>query len=125
MGIEWVGRIGHPTSYGLLGGYLAEMPLGGTFGPDLDVQVPYEDNLVGYGAVWARELFLSGLPREYRHAVLEEDPSFRVCVAAHGDVSSSPNSFKWLARTLAAALRLGQWPDDESVWALWDSSSPY
>jgi hypothetical protein len=100
--VEFAGRLGHPTSYGLLGGIWLPQDSGAAvrFALHPDGQA-FEDSLAGpYDKV------LFGLPEEYRSAVgkgvrrLGVGRVLSVQCAAHGQVGSSPQMFAWLAGSL-------------------------
>lgn len=111
LAIEWVGRAGHPSSYGLLGGVLATP---GGFDAALDVDRPYRRSLAGIDdeTSW-------GLPAEYRSALAPWASTIRFTVAAHGIHGSSPRAFERLGEALAVALDNGEWRDDPA--AIWEA----
>jgi hypothetical protein len=102
IAIEWAGRVGHPTSYALLGGVRrgdASRLSTSTSGSD------YPDAIAG-----RNDRVAFGLP-EYAHeavrSVIEEVPfPVEVTLAAHGEVGSSPMAFRWIAALLVALLDL-------------------
>jgi hypothetical protein len=113
--VEWVGRAGHPSSYGLLTG--ARSP-----SPRLAIAeegARYRDALPGRAdkVIW-------GLPDEYVNAVtavLDEDVQpVLISHAAHGEIGSSNFVFAGLTRLLCRLLAGGLPPDEEDVWRLQD-----
>lgn len=113
--VEWAGRIGHPSSYGLLGGARSDSPMvnvgpaGGSFKRALTGRAD--------DVRW-------GLPKEYAAAILASlaDAAQPVSVskAAHGMVGSSERAFVAVALLLSQLLALGMPVDDVDVWTLWD-----
>jgi hypothetical protein len=113
--VEWAGRIGHPSSYGLLGGRLAASA-------GVEVQssgAKYKDALASRSddVRW-------GLPAEYDAAVqsmLEVRPQpVRVSTAAHGAIGSSEYVFQRVALLLCRVLAGGLPTEDSEVWRLLD-----
>jgi hypothetical protein len=113
--VEWSGRIGHPSSYGLLGGAPSRVPsvnvseAGGRFA----------DSLAG-----SVDEVRWGLPLEYERPVLEELVALPrpvdVTHAAHGLAGSSEMVFRALTRLLCQILTAGLPTDDLEVWKLRD-----
>jgi hypothetical protein len=99
--VEWAGRVGHPSSYGLLGGTRVDksvvriQPSGAKF----------RDSLAS-GADDVRW----GSQPEFEVAILDalqsQPQGVLVSQAAHGAIGSSPYVFARLARSLAAFWRL-------------------
>jgi hypothetical protein len=121
--VEWVGRVGHPSSYGLLGGARAEASA-------VRVQSTgerFEDSLASTldDVRW-------GLEAEYQTAVLEvlsaQPQGVLVSKAAQGALGSSQYVFTQLARFLCAVLETGVPVEDSDVWRLrdeiWESPEP-
>lgn len=111
--VEFAGQVGHPSSYGMLGGHTTaaettfDVPLNGLFYPD------------SMAASEDRATF--GLPLEYRWAVLEAMPTgLVVTVAAHGAVSSSEAIFARLTHLLGALLQSPLPATDDELWAALD-----
>jgi len=115
LSIEWAGRVGHPSSYGLLGGRPYDAPV---------VMVE------SYGAIYKESLagpadeVRWGLPDEYRTTIQEtlaaQPAIVAVNDAAFAAVGSSAHVFAALA-TMLATLSTGKLlPDDAELWRLWD-----
>ena len=110
LAIEWVGRAGHPSSFGLLGGVLASP---GGFDARLEIERPYSGSLAGTAdeVTW-------GLPADYRQALGPWTDRVRFTIAAHGMVGSSDLVFAHLAAVLTDALEMGGWSDEPAtIWA--------
>lgn len=113
--LEWAGRTGHPSSYGLLGGW--RDGTGAMLAPT-DGE-PFKSALAGNN-----DNVFFGLPAQYRDAVeqvqrTQSDIVF--AVAAHGLVGSSEWVFRRLARALAAGLSDARLlSDDAAFWQEWD-----
>jgi hypothetical protein len=113
--VEWAGRIGHPSSYALLGGRRSDMPgvrvysSGGSFRQALAARAD--------DVRW-------GLPVEYEEAILKllADTAQPVSVsrAAHGEVGSSQRTFRAVALLLSRILASGLPGDEDEVWKLHD-----
>jgi hypothetical protein len=113
--VEWAGRVGHPSSYGCLGGR-------GSDRAGVDVNSarsgqPFRTSLAGLGdpVCW-------GLPAEYRTALGGVALGLIVTHAAHGQASSSPGVFTSLARVLALVLRTRNRASDHQIEAAWERS---
>jgi hypothetical protein len=113
IAIEWAGRRGHPSSYGLLGGSNAlvtslDVPELGTF----------QESLAG-----GLDEVQFGLPAEFRTAVSAGLRSpVALAVAAHGSLGSSARVFGQLAAMLSALLVAPTPPTQaDALWALWRS----
>lgn len=112
--LEFAGRIGHPSSYGLLGGH------------GVPGQTTYELRVAGRPFVESMAArgddVEFGLPSEYRRAISGSVATgLVVTVAAHGRVSSSQLVFRWLALTLRDWLRHGVPEQPEPAWERFDS----
>jgi hypothetical protein len=108
-------QVGHPSTYGLLGGREARG----------ETESPFNLPLGRYTASLAgkADVVEFGLPSQYERVVLDEGRSrFIVTVAAHSRVSSSPLVFRGLARMLVWVLDHGTPTTDEEMWAAWDSA---
>ena len=113
--VEWAGRVGHPSSYALLGGTrsdqsrVSQFGSGGLFKESL--AAPADD------VCW-------GLPPEYEDAILEvlaEQPQpVLVGRAAHGAVGSSAKVFRTVALMLSHVLAADLPGNDAAVWQEWD-----
>ena len=110
IAVEWAGRVGQPSSYGLLGGIAAAstvepmpMPIG-TF-----AQALVKSDIVTFG-----------LPDEFA-AAARRDPVV-VTIAAAGEAGSSVWVFRSLASMLAALLAREGSVERDALWALWDNS---
>lgn len=113
--VEWSGRIGHPSSYGLLGGAPSRVPsvnvmeAGGRFADALAASVD--------DVRW-------GLPLEYEGPVLEvlvaQPRPVNISRAAHGLIGSSEMVFRALTHLLCHILTAGLPTDDLEVWKLRD-----
>ncbi len=113
--VEWVGRDGHPSSYGLLGGNQA---------PAARVDV-YSGNAIFTDALVAgMDEVRWGLPDEYKEAVwetLQVQPTLvAISRAAHAAAGSSPHVFRALTAMLCRLLAGDGSPDDAGLWSLWD-----
>jgi len=110
IGIEWTGRLGHPSSYALLGGRLGA-----------GSEVPNEGRRFRGSDARRLDRVFIGLPDEYRSAVdVVGEGQIGVTAAAHGDVGSSYNSFRDVAKFLLLLLEGGVPAEDQHVWRLWD-----
>jgi hypothetical protein len=116
--VEWAGRVGHPSSYGLLTGRRSArasigVPAAG---------VAYLDSLAS-GADDVRW----GLPAEYRSAVVETVAGLahpvRITDAAHGLAGSSPHVFRTLTGLLSRLLTVGVPDEDDELWRLHDAAA--
>jgi hypothetical protein len=113
--VEWSGRAGHPSSYGLLGGrrssrpHISVFPSGAKF---RDALASSSDDVR-----W-------GLPAEYEAAVglaLESQlQTVAVSQAAHGLVGSSVDVFRALTVLLCRLLAGGVPREDAEIWKLRD-----
>jgi hypothetical protein len=113
VAVEWAGRVGHPSSYGLLGGRES-----GGAQTDHVESIGYVSSLAG-----ASDAVEFGLPDEYRDAVRDEfGTRFEVVVAAHGRIGSSERVFRRLAATVRSLLAQPA-TSDADLWALWDSAA--
>ena len=123
--VEWAGRSGHPTSYALLG---ARPTIAGVTVSLPSTAVAFPESLAGVGDT----VFLNGLLDEYFPAfvdVLGEDTEqgWEVLTAAAGEVGSSINAFRWVARfftSLHQILESEADPSNESLWTEWDQARP-
>ena len=114
--VEWAGRVGHPSSYGLLSGANASRPRIAVSdeGPAL-----FRESLAGRAdtVVW-------GLPDEYKSNVLtvlqDQAQAALISRAAHGEIGSSPRVFGSLTRMVCLVLAGGLPTDDEETWRLFD-----
>ena len=116
VAVEWGGRIGHPSSYGLLGGQLID--------GQTQILVP-EDGGPFHGALAAwSERVVFGLAAEYRSAITSEAPvGLALTVAAHGDMSSSRMVFRWLTCFLVDLLETGVPENSENTWLRFDAAT--
>jgi hypothetical protein len=113
--VEWAGRVGHPSSYGLLGGTRVDksvvriQPSGAKFRDSLASGVD--------DVRW-------GSQPEFDVAILDALQSQPQCVlvsqAAHGAIGSSPYVFARLARFLGRILATDIPAEDAEVWRLFD-----
>jgi hypothetical protein len=111
--VEYAGRVGHPSSYGLLGGRRSTVaslhPL---------ASGRYESSLAGDS-----DDVEFGLPNEYKPAVAAGlHRRVEIVIAAHGRVGSSESVFRRLAATLSDLLDSDDVPTEADLWASWDSS---
>ena len=116
--VEWAGRAGHPSSYGLLTGRRTSRPSIGA----PDAGVAYRDSLAA-GADDVRW----GLPAEYRRPVADAlaalPEPLRITDAAHGLAGSSPHVFRVLTGLLSRMLTTGVPVDDDEIWHLFDAAT--
>ncbi len=115
--IEWAGRVGHPSSYGLLGGRRTS--------GDAQVAVTYDGTPTYKGSLAGRsDKVLWALPAEYERAVInvlrQQPVPVVVTDAAHGEVGSSEYVFHTLAAMLGHVMAAGVPADDDDVWLLLD-----
>ena len=116
--VEWAGRVGHPSSYGLLTGRLSARASIGAPGAG----AAYPDSLASDAddVRW-------GLPVGYRPAVAEAIAGLaqplRITDAAHGLVGSSPHVFRVLTGLLSGLLAVGVPIDDDDLWRLFDAAA--
>lgn len=113
--VEWAGRVGHPSSYGCLGGR-------GSSRTGVDVHSarsgrPFRTSLAGRG-----DTVCWGLPDEYRTALDGVALDLIVTHAAHGHASSSNFVFTSLARVLMLILRTRNRASDHQIEAAWEKS---
>jgi hypothetical protein len=111
--VEWMGRLGHPTSYAMVGGKLA----GNEDDHDACAHAgPWPKALPG-----RHERITFGLPEEYHAAVRDAaGPELLVTIAASGPVSSSEVAFGWVT-SLVRRLVLAGVPDDTAqLIAAWN-----
>jgi hypothetical protein len=116
VNVEWAGRVGHPSSYGLLGGTRARQP-------DLRIWTstsPFKQSSAGS----ADQVFW-GLPAEYEDTIertlADQASAVSVGTAAHGMVGSSNLVFMGLTTLLCRLLGAGIPINDDDVWRLLDS----
>jgi len=113
--VEWAGRIGHPSSYGMLGGTRSPISRVRVFPSD----AKFRDALAARAddVRW-------GLPAEYESVVVDalHDQLLTVSVsqAAHGTVGSSPHVFRALTNLLCRLLAEGVPLEDSEIWRLRD-----
>jgi hypothetical protein len=114
LAVEWLGRGGHPSSYGLLGGHLAGDGVGGF---DLRTSGPYVNSLAG-----TTDDVEFGILEQYTDwASRALGGDVVVTVAAHGRFGSSSGAFMWVGHLLSALLREGVPSSDADVMVLWQS----
>jgi hypothetical protein len=113
--LEWRGRLGHPSSYVLLGGDKT--------GTTTHRRVRATSTGRWHASLAGRaEAIEFGLPADYEAAVIDATgPGIEVTVAAHGPVSSSPQSFAWVAAMLTTLLVNGIPDDDAEFLAAWEA----
>ena len=101
--VEWAGRLGHPSSYGLLG-----IAPGA---PRVEIaDAPFPRSLAG-----RLDVVRFGLPPEYVAVVDGED----VTVAAHGEAGSSALVFRALLAVLKREIVMQA--SDSDVWNVFDA----
>ena len=115
--VEWVGRYGHPSGYGLLGGTLASTEAE-VSQPELG-RGPFPGNLAAEQA----PVFFGLSQKAYWSAVAEAAPRLTLQVAAEGEVSSSAFVFYRLASMLVSLLADGIPASDEEVWTHWATAT--
>lgn len=117
LSLEWAGRTGHPSSYGLLAGARSTVP---------GLNVPAEGGRYRQSLARSADEVYWGLPEEYRASVAEvlaEQPTpLTVTQAAHGLIGSSILVFRCLASMLAQVARGGTPVDDVDIWHLFDAN---
>ena len=115
--VEWVGRAGHPSSYGLISGARANEP---RIAMSDEGPARFRESLAANA-----DTVVMGLPDEYRAAVsgalADEVQAVVVSRAAHGKIGSSSEVFAGLTRFLCRVLAGGLPQDDEEVWRLRDA----
>jgi hypothetical protein len=112
IGVEWAGRLGHPSSYALLGGSLA---------PQSDADVT--GGRVGRTLAGRLDTVRSGLLPEYHEAVRSATAGrVHITAAAHGEVGSSQVAFSRVATLLPDLLESGFPESDEALGRQWDAS---
>lgn len=118
--VEWAGRVGHPTSYALLG--LVPRSSGVTFSMSTD-RAPFPESLAGA----SDEVTFDDLNDRWRaviREVLEQTArGWDVVVAAAGKYGSSEMAFRFVAAFIGAfipSLEEGNELDEAEVWAAWD-----
>jgi hypothetical protein len=112
LGVEWAGRLGHPSSYALLGGSLAPQTQSASDSRRV------KDTLAG-----TLDTVHAGLPAEYREAVRSAtEDRLHITTAAHGEVGSSQVAFAHVATLLLGLLENGVPDSEEALWRLWDES---
>lgn len=123
VGVEYRGRLGHPSSYGLLAARLtpaAPEPLV-VVDPQLGHQLTAVPRVPG-------EQVTLGLSLEYRDAITaiaeRADVKLSVATAAEGLVGSSIVVFTRLTAVLIAVLST-ETLSDEYVWREWDDAWPW
>jgi hypothetical protein len=115
MSVEWVGRLGHPSSYGLLGARLIE--------GETRISVPFEGPDFPKSLAARSERVDHGLIQEYRGAITAAVPAgLEITLAAHGQVSSSQAVFGGLARLILTFLRDGIPEASSDVWLRTDQA---
>lgn len=113
LGVEWAGRLGHPSSYALLAGSL--LPQSSSRAG----QTKVKNTLAG-----RLDSVRTGLLPEYREAVRSAaGDRLRITAAAHGDVGSSRAVFSSLATLLLYLLESGVPDSEEVLWQRWDEAS--
>ena len=110
-----MGRAGHPSSYGLLGGARADR----TRIAVAEAGSRFRESLAG-----GSDRVTWGLAADYESAVREvlanQPEGVLVTQAAHGEVGSSVWVFERLALLLSRVLMTGVPSDDAEVWKLVD-----
>ena len=113
--VEWAGRVGHPSSYGFLGGTRVDKS-GVRVQPSA---AKFRDSLAS-----AADDVRWGLEPEYEVAILDalesQPQGVLVSQAAQGAIGSSPYVFARLARFLGRILATDVPAEDAEVWRLFD-----
>lgn len=113
--LEWAGRTGHPSPYGLLGGWRDDTG---------KVVAPVNGERFKSALTGRNDRVFFGLPQEYRDAVEQVQRATGdvvLPVAAHGELGSSVVVFRWLALALAATLTNTRLLSDDALfWREWD-----
>lgn len=115
--VEWAGRVGHPSSYALLGGSKSDKA---------GVALSVTDSAQAFREALAAptDSVQWGLPPEYEKAIvtaLAEQPlPVLVSRSAHSKVGSSSLAFGAVAVLLSQILAWGVPDDDDAVWRQWD-----
>jgi hypothetical protein len=118
-GVEFRGRLGHPSSFGLVAGRSAS--------PSHPSSIVVDELVSGEPLKVPIDDVRLGLPAEYRQAILgafERSP-YRVDLtdAAHGKVGSSPVIFFALTVSLIQVLQRGpEFVTEQQLWAWWDDA---
>ncbi len=125
--IEYQGRLGHPSSYGMLGGAAVtsevSVPTGGALSCD---GKPYPESLAGLS-----DDVSFGLPAEFLAEIrlasselLADRYGLSIEIAAHGRVGSSPYVFGALARFLISMLQepVTVGSTDQMIRSLWGTA---
>jgi hypothetical protein len=113
--VEWVGRIGHPSSYALLGGRRISSEGVRVF----TTGARFKDALSG-----SADEVRWGLLPEYEAAVAEvlraQPQPVVISKAAHGAIGSSEHAFRAVALMVCQILGTDLPTSDEDVWKLFD-----
>lgn len=116
VAVEWAGRVGHPTSYMLIGGSPADR-----FSVKASPGGPlFDTSLAGSG-----DVVRFGLPVEYRRAVEQgaaitpDGVACEVSIAGHGEIGSSIVAFRAGTIFLRAIMDRVASLSDEDLSARW------
>jgi hypothetical protein len=113
---EWrSSRVGHPSTYGLLGARLSATGAPPTL---LGQGEPFTESLAGIG-----DRVTFGLDARERAAVTEAAPGLRLVLAGQGRVGSSPVVFFALGRFLGRLVDSGTSPTEDAAWSAWDAAA--
>jgi hypothetical protein len=113
LGVEWAGRLGHPSSYALLGGSLAPQP-----------EAHHGSETLNKTLAGRHDRIHSGFVEEYREAVeAASQGRLHVTAAAHGEIGSSPAAFARVATLLCNLLEEGVPNSDDALWQRWEASA--
>lgn len=113
--IEWAGRVGHPSSYGLLGGTRAQAS---------SIRVTESGAKVRDSLAGAGDDVRWGLEQGYEPAIMAaldaQLQAVLITTAAHGSRGSSPHVFGCLARLLSALVATDVPSEDHDLWRMVD-----
>jgi hypothetical protein len=117
--VEYRGRTGHPSSYGLLAG----RPSSGY--PAVLIDPVLKEQLMTSVSIVGDRLIDAMAEPEYEMVIRKSASEMGMCIttALAGEISSSQVLFSQLARVLSVTLKSpGRMPTDDVTWACWDGS---
>jgi hypothetical protein len=111
--VERAGRLGHPSSYALLGGSLAPQS-----------EAHRGSGMLSRTLAGRHDRIRAGFVGDYREAVeAASEGRLGVTAAAHGEIGSSPAAFARVATFLCNLLEEGVPNSDDALWQRWESSA--